>query len=214
MNDIIDKLSGNNYVIIGLCILLAVLVILFIVVLFSGKSKKKKTTEVINEVKEESIPTNDIDFDHGEYVKETTAEFELTPIADLKPVEDEFIPEVKEEESPALDMSSTGEIPLPDFNFDELSKSISDELNRLKEEEDASSSVISPDKTIDTFKETSEVKPLDIPKEENNINPSNGPILPENNEVKSSVNEPVLKDEEVPLFARFNQETYEINKKD
>ena len=31
---------------------------------------------------------------------------------------------------------------------------------------------------------------------------------------KEESNEPVIKEEEVPLFARFNNETYDLNKKD
>ena len=84
MSDLIDKLSTNNYVIFSLSFLLIVLIALFIIVYFAGRGKKTKNENaVIDKTVNNSNISNDIDFDHGEYVKETTAEFELTPITDV-----------------------------------------------------------------------------------------------------------------------------------
>ena len=267
MSELIENLANNNNVIIGLSVLLGILVILFIIMLFSNKGKKPKKEETLDQnIEVNSSSNNNIDFDHGEYVKETTAEFELTPITEVNPVPDEFVPNVNVEESPAIDKSKNVEdVPLADFNFDDLSKSISEELDKLKEEEYSQAVETIPvaqetnieapkADVVDAFKEVEpEFKSLDVAKFEEftspNINPSEGIVTPEApisepsfitdfsafetqtepvkpaeiekpvevSEVvleKPIVNEPVIKENDVPLFARFNQETYDINKKD
>ena len=251
MKDIIETLANNDYVIIGLSVLLGILIILFFILLFS--KNKKKQTEEVKEIDEQNIAgnnqSNDIDFDHNEYVKETTAEFELTPITDVKPAPDGFIPLVKEEETPAIDMKTKtiDDVPLADFNFDELSKSISQEIENLKNEEALMANEESTQKisAADAFKEIESVKPVEAPVTPNinstvGVNvPNQTPKIEEFNEfiidspfttdapkVENTVNtqvnevinqapsEPVIKDEQTPLFARFNPETYDINKKD
>lgn len=244
MEEFISNLASNNYVIYGLSALLGLLIILFFVVLFSGKKKGTKKVDKVEENIENVTKSEDLNFDHGEYVKETTAEFELAPIADIKPTPDTFVPEVNVEESPTHDIEEKNveDVPLANFNFDDLSKSISEELDKLKTEEEGESFTsqipvveekeevkeeTSNESFMDTFKEESEFKPIEIntisdlglnpsEKEENinNDNPFITEPVKETNEPVKEVNEPVLKDEEVPLFARFNQETYDINKKD
>lgn len=259
MNELIENLANNNTVIIGLGILLGVLVIAFIALLFTGKGKKTKKEEVKTEEPIAASNANNIDFDHGEYVKETTAEFELTPITEVKPVPDEYMPNVNFEESPAIDKSKNiDDIPLADFNFDDLSKSISEELDKLKDEEAKINSEeeanVTPDTSVvDAFAQAPEAIPVETPKvEEPNINFTDNVILPTSEptfitdvadinvpEVKvetpeiisdeptmeqpivresvtsnPAVSEPVIKEEDVPLFARFNQETYDLNGKD
>lgn len=241
MSDLIDKLSTNNYVIFSLSFLLIVLIALFIIVYFAGRGKKTKNENaVIDKTVNNSNISNDIDFDHGEYVKETTAEFELTPITDVKPIQDEFISSVKEEETPAIDINSKSvdEVPLADFNFDDLSKSISAELDKLKEDTKVDPNVIGttanlndtennlPEVTfVDAFKEVdSNIKPVEIAKVEdfnqtgasqNQSEPTFITDFSSFEEIKptSSESEPIKKDE-VPIFASFNQETFDINKKD
>lgn len=255
MSDFIEKLANNNYVIIGLAVLLGVLIILFFVLLISGKGKKNKEDDTPIEInKEESIVPNNIDFDHGEYVKETTAEFELTPITEVKPTPDEFMPDVNVEESPAINVNnkSLEDVPLADFNFDDLSKSISEELDRLKIEEENQTTEVPTINSNPVVSETAPSSPTDnsipqvtfvdafkevdnkVPVETLNVSntaANNNVVLPNNSAEepsfitdfsnfqpntanKPATNEPVIKETETPLFARFNQETYEINKKD
>ena len=211
MKDIIEQLANNNYVIIGLACLLVFLIILFLVLLFSKKSKITEEDSVLEEKTEENKTYDDINFDAGEYVKETTAEFELTPISELEPAPDEYIPDVNFEESPAIEINQkeVDEVPLADFDFDELSKSISRELDKIKTDDNS-------EDNMDLFKETgNEFKAVEVTRfddiKENSINPDEGIIFP--NKAENNT-EPVLKEEETPLFARFNAETYEINKKD
>ena len=283
MKEFIDKLANNDYVLMGLIILLVVLVILFfIVLLFTGKGKKKKDV-----VKENVAPiTNDapqnIDFNHDEFVKETTAEFELTPLSEIEPQTNEFVPD-KIEESPAykFDAPDVEKEPVQfnNFSFDELSKMISDELSQVETmtpQEDMTVPEIEktqidiPTVTfVDSFKQVEEeIKPVEVssldqfdkpsenktndnfssvfinkempkhetktevvlPKLATDINAirqefkqnSNGIYNPfaantektNVNEEANKVSEPVIKEEETPLFARFNAETYDINKKD
>lgn len=240
MKELIDTLANNDYVIYSLAGLLGILVILFFILLFSGKNKKTKKEEKIVENIEEKIVPDAIDFDHNEYVKETTAEFELTPIADVKPTPDEFVPDVKFEESPAIDINAKNveDVPLADFNFDELSKSISAELDKLRDDElkakeanksyevptaeafSAAENGIKPielaryeDLKLDEVEQTSDVKyeePTFIT--DFNAIPDTKPIETQVQESKDST--PVINDVETPLFARFNQETYDINAKD
>lgn len=232
MNDFLDFIVSNEYFGIGLVVLLVVLVILFFVVLFSGN--KKKVNKIITA--DENIDANlksdednsNLDFDHNEYVKETTAEFELAPISEVMPNTSEEIPEVREESQAIKIESSNNEPVLKEFSFDELSKSIANELEKLKQEEDLNKEEEEiPEVNITKFDELASKVEISEPvfitnaasfKEENEI------VLPKlanddkkeekNEEVKEELPEPILKDEEVPLFARFNQETYEINKKD
>lgn len=258
MQEIINDLANNNYVIIGLGVLLGVLIILFFIILLSGKKKKVKDVKVnVEESIVGETNTNNIDFDHNEYVKETTAEFELTPITELKPTPDEFVPDVKYEETPAINVNNktVEDIPLADFNFDELSKSISEELDKLRDngiktEEELTSNTtddavtlntainsVSEANNVDAFKEVnSDIKPVEVTSVNNipepiNLNPVQGPVYQEpannepsfitdysdikpNTEVAPTNSDPVIKEETTPLFTRFNQETYDINKKD
>ena len=244
MRDILDFMIESEYFTTGLIILLIVLIILFFIVLFLGKEKNVKNELAKDELKnDENNQNNNIDFDHNEYVKETTAEFELAPVSEVAPAPDNFVPEATEE-TPAIKFNSKEEPVLKDFSFDELSKSISEELDKLKlEEEQAELSkefkpvVINNIADLDdAFKESSEEIPVETPKAEEvkdnseNISPvfitdavstkEEEMVLPKlaNEEVKEVQKEetpkPVLSDDEVPLFARFNQETYDINKKD
>ena len=182
------------------------------------------------------------DFDHNEYVKETTAEFELAPVSDVMPNTSDDIP-VAIEESKALNVETPTDAPLlKDFSFDELSKSISKELNKLKDEEESKIEekkeeftipVVTPSIFSSEVKEVNVTNLNDLNKEDikidnssevnefitdfdtSKVEPSNI-NNPERDLFKdaSKEAEPVLKDEEVPLFARFNTETYDINKKD
>ena len=241
MDKVLDFMINNDYFSIGLLCLLVVLVILFFVVLFLGKNKNVKNEIIVPEDNNtDNVVDNNIDFDHGEYVKETTAEFELAPINEVAPAPDNYIPEVQEE-SPAIKFESREEPVLKDFSFDELSKSISDELDKLKNEDeqvDVVNSVVNEQpsefKSFDAFKETSDIKPVEINRisdienagpvfitDRPNFEKEDTMVLPKlaqegiKEELKKEeVNEPILKDEEVPLFQRFNQETFEINKKD
>ena len=187
MADFFEFMIKNKYFSAGLIVLLIILIVLFFVILFLGKETKVKTEKIKNSNSndDQNLDQNldkNIDFDYGEYVKETTAEFELTPVTDVEPTPDSYVPEVKEE-SPALKFDSKEEPVLKDFSFDELSKSISDELDKLKlEEEEAEKSKESIEvkeeepvkeenkdipevKFVDSFKEiTEEVKPVELPK--------------------------------------------------
>lgn len=242
MKELIDTLSNNNYVIYGLSILLGVLIILFFIVLFSGKNKNAKKADAVENSDDVIVPNgnNNIDFDHNEYVKETTAEFELTPLSDVKPTPDGFMPNLNYEESPAIDSNnkSVEDVPLADFSFDELSKSISDELDKLKEEEKLSKrddNVLGEIPTVtfvDAFKQTNdEIKPIEITKLHDidqtqvtqsevqmpviNNAASEPTFITDFNQVANQkVSEPVIKEDETPLFNRFSPETYDINKKD
>ena len=261
MKELIENLANNNYVIIGLSILLGILIIIFFALLF-GKKKNSKPEEA-KAIDEENIAGNNnesnIDFDHSEYVKETTAEFELTPITDVQPTPDGFVPEVSAEESPAIDMKTKtiDDVPLKDFDFDELSKSISQEIENLKLEEEANKAAgnVSAEPTVDAFKQIDDIKPVEVTKVENigaTVNTDAGVTNPAPTPEVASFNdfilespisapapepvaqpsfepvsapevatpaaptnpEPVISDVQTPLFASFNQETYDINKKD
>lgn len=226
MQDIIENLSNNNSVIIGLSIIVGVLVLLFFFILLSGKKNKKEETSIDENI-EPINEANDLDFNHDEYVKETTAEFELTPIEDIKPAIDEYVPDIKEEETPALNINSESEeLPLADFSFDELSKSIALELDKLKEEkksipkeETEASSKNNENDVINPFNDDSIFKPYKVSKIEDMITEEEKEEKPtfkvtEDIFKKNDAAEPVLKEENVPLFARFNQETYDITDKD
>ncbi|MBR5662553.1 MAG: hypothetical protein IKX00_02735 [Bacilli bacterium] len=260
MKELIENLANNNYVIIGLSVLLLILVIIFLVLLFA-KNKNKKPVEP-KAIDEENIAgttnENNLDFDHSEYVKETTAEFELTPITDVQPTPDGFVPNVSAEESPAIDVKTktVDEVPLANFSFDELSKSISQEIENLKKEEENNASISSTDDSADTFKQIDDIKPVEVTKVDNInaavntdagvTNPTLAPEVASFNEfiieapvaeatpnpapapsfepVQSAASasspaqqtnpQPVISDVQTPLFASFNQETYDINKKD
>ena len=251
MKDIIESLANNNYVIIGLSVLLGILIILFFVLLFSKNKKKPEESKPIDEENISGSTTNNIDFDHSEYVKETTVEFELTPITDVQPTPDGFVPEVKVEESPAIDKNakSIDDVPLADFNFDELSKSISQEIENLKKEEEAAAINESNQATVDAFKEVEDIKPVEVTKVDSisasNIsqptetsNPTPAPVTQEFNEfiidaptpvtTEAPINNPepvqtttasevqtqAQNGQQTPIFASFNQETFDINKKD
>ena len=172
MKELIENLANNNYVIIGLSVLLGILIIMFFVLLFSkNKTKKPQESKVVDE---ENIAgdnkESNIDFDHSEYVKETTAEFELTPITDVQPQPDGFVPEVSAEESPAIDMKTKtiDDVPLKDFDFDELSKSISQEIENLKlEEANKGINPVEAENTVDTFKQIDDIKPIEVTKVDN-----------------------------------------------
>lgn len=253
--DFIDNLANNDIFLTSLIVVLVVLVITFFLVLFlGGKKDKVKNIKTDNE-KDDVLPTvdgNDINFNHDEYVKEATLEFELSPVKDIK----EELPEVqldRIEESPAYQLDRNASVDdngMRNFSFDELSKMISEELNNLdkndsfEENSELSSENISnenkineQDSFINAFKEVdSEPKSVET---ENliNVNPifkeedktaldsvlinkvvepekNDEIILPKLADEPKSTNEPVLKDENVPLYARFNQESYDINQKD
>ena len=297
MKEFIDKMANNDYVLIALIALLIILVIAFFIVLLC--SGKKKNT--IKEVKKdenlnngpELIQDPNVDFNHEEYVKETTAEFELSPIADIKPINEEIIP-IIQEESPSRKVENirpVDENMMNTFSFDELSRMISDELNKTEEQSTPEVKTDSEEKNVasdnsfpfSTFKpidveektgfdeasiktpevssiddifaqapvtvsdtafkeevksEVTEVKkPTDISdslraKFSNNFGslfmnsmmksdedlelpkPAESVQEPIVKEVENANLEPVIKEEDVPLFARFNQETYDLNKKD
>lgn len=234
MNDLINNLANNNYVIIGLAVLLGLLITLFVVILLSDKKEKprkdNKTIEKNND--EQIITTDEINFDHDGYIKETTAEFELAPISEINPVSDDQELEVKVEETPARDFKDV-EAPLGDFSFDELSKSISEELDKLKLEEenaDENKVVEEPTATIPQIREVpvSKVSDINVSSQEptfiqpdfiiNNpaesVQPNFQPEVNKEPVQSNNVVEPVLKENNVPLFARFNQETYDISNKD
>ena len=296
MKDFLDKVANNDQILIGLVIILIALIIaFFIVLLFSGKGKKKQQTVVVPEENTNNMQNPNVNFDQNEYVKETTAEFELAPIGDIAPVNDEFVPEVTEE-TPAHHVDTIDQLErkdVPTFSFDELSKMISSELDNY--EPDPS---IENTQVVDIVKEDTnpipEVTFVDSFKEEKPVEPVMEPVKPEvndnfssvyvNNAVKPQTNndqivlpkrisqsdlmkaldkttsnisdfekktetpspkpldipefvpvepvqpvtnnfsqnfnevktasEPIIKDEDQPLFARFNQETYDINTKD
>ena len=257
MSNVIDFMLTNDYFSIGLLILLIILIIAFFVVLFSGKTKSIKKDKVLDgRFENEAIEANvdNTNFDHNEYVKETTAEFELAPVSEVMPNTSDDIPVVTEE-SQALKVETPADAPLlKDFSFDELSKSISEELDKLKDEEESKieekkevfsipgvatpsfsnevkevnvtnldeiEKVEFPANYIRTYKvdennhETEDVKEFITDFDVSKIDlPSSKPVEQDLFKDASKEAEPVLKDEEVPLFARFNTETYDINKKD
>lgn len=255
MLDFLDKIANNDYVLTGLVILLIILVIIFFIVLFCGGKTKNKPVEKINNNDDNNLDntSSNINFDHDEYVKETTGEFDLTPLREIEPVNDEVSLDTVEE-SPAYNINSDNnshEISeMNNFSFDELSKMISEELNKMEINEPQSVETkpevennIPEVKFIDTFKEVEEeVKPVEVTKVENienvfqeksendfnkifvdkkvNLEKTAQIELPKlagnsGEEIKPNVsNEPLIKDENTPLYARFNQESYELNKED
>lgn len=304
MKEFIDKMANNDYVLIALIALLILLVIAFFIVLLCSGKKKNKNNSLSDESTKSvvdvpaSTPNDNIDFNHEEYVKETTAEFELTPIADIKPISEDVMP-IVQEESPSRKVENIRPVEaglMNTFSFDELSKMISEELNKSEENVASSSSAQNEnysfevkdepkdifnskpafeskpvldegdpyafafekpqatEPSTDAFKTIAEEpKPVELPKTNEvkapEVNASSsisdnlrakfsnnfGTLFTNNNVVSNDIelpkmaseevknpeplnvmekNEPVIKDEEVPLFARFNQETYDINKKD
>lgn len=237
MDDFVNFILYNKYFSTGLVIALIILIVIFFIVLFSGKTKsvKKENNDETdkNDFTVRESTNFDTNFDHTEYERETTAEFELAPVSEVLPNTDESIPEVKEE-SQALKVETNAEVPvLKDFSFDELSKSISEELDKLKNEENTSNVEEETNQNpLPTF--SSEIKEVNVTKFDdinNNFEepklvtspeaPVNEflteePVKEESFPVNDNENkqEPILKEENVPLFARFNQETYDINKKD
>ena len=256
MMDYINKLANNDYILTGLIILLIILVIIFFIVLFFGGKKDKKKDNVESNNDDFNNVNSNIDFNHEEYVKETTAEFELAPIDEVKPADDNISVETTEE-SPAYKVEFE-ENEMNNFSFDDLSKMISEELDKneeVKESDIENVSEVSTNQNIpevtfvDTFKEVqSEIKPVEVEKMENIANvfkkeeiPDLNPVLidkkveaqkndemvlpkladaylnklnvQKTDEVNTS-SEPIIKDEQTPLYARFNPESYEIDKKD
>ena len=254
MMDFLDKVANSDLVLTSLVIALIVLVTLFFIVLFLG-GKKQNKKEIIKEEKfDDTSNSANLDFDHEEYVKETTAEFELAPVEEAVEASDEVSID-SSEESPAYNFEDMhGEIEnkeMNNFSFDELSKMISDELEKNNiEEENTALEVSSEEKEesnipevtfVDTFKEVEEeIKPVEFSKLDNigSVFEKEEPSRIENvlidkkvaektndeivlpklaSDIKEEVkleSEPVIKDEATPLYARFNQETYEIDKKD
>ena len=255
MMNFLDKIANSDLVLTVLVISLIVLVTLFFIVLFLGGKKQNKKDVVKEEKIDDSLNNANLDFDHEEYVKETTAEFELAPVNEaIEPNEAE--PVNNSEESPAYnfeDVNIENETKeMNNFSFDELSKMISDELEKSNAEDESTkveekSEPVKeknnvPEVTfVDTFKEVEEeIKPVEVSKIDNinNVFEKEEPEKIENvlinkevvenaanemelpklaGEVKKEVKlerEPVIKDEVTPLYARFNQETYEIDKKD
>lgn len=255
--DFIDNLANNDIFLTVLVVILILLVITFFVVLFlGGKKDKSKVNAIENKINENqpSVGENNIDFNHDEYVKEATLEFELSPVQDVKAVLSEVQLD-KIEESPSYHVDAPSSVDtneMKNFSFDELSKMISEELNNIEKnealkgqvdeeepKEDVKENPSKKDATIpqvtfvDTFKEVDskpkefEFKPLEkesIEKKEvydsvfinKVIEPEklNDVVLPKlAKDIKES-NEPVLKEENIPLYARFNQESYDINEKD
>ena len=241
--DFIEDLANSDIFLTSLIVVLVVLVITFFLVLFLGGKKDKTKENSAESKKDDVLPTvdgNDINFNHDEYVKEATLEFELSPVKDVK----EELPEVqldRIEESPAYQLDnnpSLEEADMRNFSFDELSKMISEELNNLDKNDNVDESKVDEqDSFINAFKEVdSEPKPVET---ENLINANpifkeddktlfdsvlinkvvetekdNDIVLPKLAEEIKSKNDPVLKDEDVPLYARFNQETYDLKEKD
>lgn len=296
MKEFLDKIANNDQVLIGLVILLIVLIVVFfIVLLFSGKGKKKANTVVVPENNDNNMVQDpNVNFNQNEYIKETTAEFELAPIEEIKPTTDEFVPEVVEE-TPSHKFESIEQLErqtVPTFSFDELSKMISAELENYDSESSLDKTqnvdvvkedtMVLPKVTfVDSFKEETVepmVKTTDVIKPQINDNfssvytsrdikpqntnseivlpkrisqeelmraldktstsastettkaeakPNDVPIFTPSNNSNVSVNgftsnyeakptsvNPVNETDETPIFARFNQETYDINPKD
>lgn len=192
MKEFLDNVANNDQVLIGLVILLIVLIVaFFIVLLFSGKSsKKKQSTVVVPEDNLEPVQNPNVNFNQNEYVKETTAEFELAPLEDIKPTNDEFVPEVTEE-TPSHKFESIEQLErqtVPTFSFDELSKMISAELDSYDSDQS-----LEKTQTMETVKEDTTVIPqvtfIDSFKEEEKepIEKVNEVIKPEINDNFSSV---------------------------
>lgn len=256
--DFIDELANNDLFLTLLIVILIVLVITFFLVLFFS-GKKSKVKEVSNNLnKEDEFPTiagNDINFDHDDYVKEATLEFELSPVQDVKAVLNEIKLD-KIEESPAYhvdDNKSLEPTDMKNFSFDELSKMISEELDNLDKEDKIEESISTPQESkveeapkvdasipkvtfVDSFK-TIEEEPIKLEtpvekteplfKEEaktsfdsvliNKVVQSNDEKefdLPKLADNAKSDSEAVIKENDVPLYARFNQESYNLNQKD
>ena len=232
MLDFFNKIFGNEYFGIALIVLLVFLVILFFVVLIFAKDDKIK-----EEVKDDSLETfkddelpekveindNTTSFDYTEYVKETTDEFELAPIEDIKPTPDDFVVDAPIEESIAIAKSEEENLLKTDFNFDELSKEISKELENIKiKEEKIDNFSINNENTEDIVIENSVDNEIPVvtfideeekPKEE--VKQNNYSSIFTNKEViknalnsdQANNNEPVIKEENKPLFASFNNES-------
>lgn len=242
--DFIDNLANNDIFLTSLIIVLVVLVIAFFFVLFLGEKKGKAKNIKTDNKKDDVLPTvdgNDINFNHDEYVKEATLEFELSPVRDVK----EELPEVqldRMEEFPSYEIernSSVDETDMKNFSFDELSKMISEELNNLdnnESSENKSEDTNKEEAVINAFKEV-DFEPTPVETDNFNFNPifkeedktaldsvlinkvvepekNDEIILPKLADESKVTNEPVLKDENIPLYARFSQETYDIKEKD
>ncbi len=240
MMDFIDNLANNDIFLTSLIIVLVILVITFFLVLFLGGKKNKPKNNIKENKTDDIFPTvegNDVDFNHEEYVQEATNEFELTPVQDVKEVLSEVQLD-KIEESPAyqVENNSFNEEPeMRNFSFDELSKMISDELDNIdkKEEETSENNETinndEQDSFINTFKQV-ETEPISVEAEpELNSTTSfdslminkvveseknEDIVLPKLKDEETASNEPIIKDEEVPLYARFNHESFDLKDKD
>lgn len=265
MMDFIDELANNDIFLTSLVGVLILLVIIFFIILFwGGKKSKKKSNEVVNNIDDQIMGDNpSVDFNHEEYVKEATAEFELAPASEVKATTQDV--EVNNiEETPAYKYDGAASVEttqMNNFSFDELSRMISEELNNLDKQEEFTKEIPTfeqppvvekvevkeempkeikeeaniPQVTfVDSFKE---VKPEPIPVE---VSKPIEPVVFEKealssldqvlinktvnetneNEIKlpklasEEKSEPVIKENNVPLYARFNQESYDIKEKD
>lgn len=239
MMDFIDNLANNDIFLTSLIIVLVILVITFFLVLFLGGKKNKPKNNIKENKTDDIFPTvegNDVDFNHEEYVQEATNEFELTPVQDVKEVLSEVQLD-KIEESPAyqVENNSFNEEPeMRNFSFDELSKMISDELDNIDKKDEETSKIKETTNSdeqetfINTFKEV-KTEPVSVETESELNNNSfdslmiNKVVEPEKNEdivlpklkeEETNSNEPLIKDEDVPLYARFNHESFDLKDKD
>lgn len=236
MLDFFNNIFGNEYFGIALIALLIFLVVLFFIILIFGKDDKDK--KILAESKDgfadDSVPEkieinndNTTSFDISEFTKEATGEFELKEIEDVKPVDNDFLPEVKEE-SPAInivsetsktldDEGSPNGVLMEDFNFDDLSKSIADELEKLKNEQSTIEVKPAEKEVIDTPNEPAAIPSVKFVDsfEEVNVTPIKE-LAKEKIELPKvdlrNNDEPVIKEDNVPLYARLNQDNYDINK--
>ena len=254
MMDFIDKIANNDLVLTSLVCLLVVLVIIFFLVLFFGGKKGKNITVESNNDNDLNNNHN-VNFNHDEYIKETTAEFELAPVEEASLVEEnEQLNNA--EESPAFNFQNNSDSladgKLNNFSFDELSKMINEELTKINAEsqKDDTSNKSSTDineipevKFVDTFKETEpQIKSVEVENVDNITNVFEKTEDVESNPtfINKKIDEPksdsivlpklskeVLEkafpskatnitdeEENTPLYARFNQESYDINKED
>lgn len=137
MVEFFEFMLGNKYYSLALLALLVVLLIVFFCILFNTKDENIKT-EV---KKKDNDHEENYDAKHEDYVKETTAEFELIEINEdeLSPTPDEVMPEIKEE-SPAYNFSSqatkVSDEFVTDFSFDKLSQMIMNSFDKIDENTD------------------------------------------------------------------------------